>query len=104
MAKIAIVVVYDIVPGKEAEFSVLIREHARLTRQEEKGCLRFEVYEPLSLGELTKIPGRMMVSEQYADGAALEVHNANPRVPGLREKFKVLLQDRQVSIAEMVQD
>ena len=81
MAKIAITVVYDIVPGKEAEFSTLIREHARLTKQEEKGCLRFEVYEPLVLGDLTKAPGKMMVSEQYADRAALDVHNANPRVP-----------------------
>lgn len=100
MGKIAIVVQYEIVPGKEAEFAQVIREHARLTKEEEPGCLRFEVYEPLSLGDLKKIPGRMMVSEQYVDRAALDAHNANPRVPGLREKFETLLKDRQVTIAE----
>lgn len=102
MSKIAIVVVYDINPGKEAEFSEMIREHAKLTKQEEPGCLRFEVYEPLTVPGLQKMPGHMMVSEQYADRAALDAHNANPRVPGLRERFKTLLKDRHVTIAEML--
>ena len=103
MPKIAIIVDYDIAPGKEAEFNTLIREHARLTKEQEPGCIRFEVMEPFAHegpDKGKKFPNRLVVSELYDGYDALEAHNNSPRVPPLRERFKVLLSGRRVILAE----
>jgi (4S)-4-hydroxy-5-phosphonooxypentane-2,3-dione isomerase len=47
MPKIAIAVEFKIKEGQHAAFDAIIREHARLTLQEEPGCERFDVLQPL---------------------------------------------------------
>ena len=46
MARVAIVVEFNIKPGQHAAFDRLIREHARKTLDEEPGCQRFCFFQP----------------------------------------------------------
>lgn len=97
MPKIAIIVDYDIADGKEAEFTALIHEHARLTLSEEAGCLRFEVVKPIERNG-TPIPGKLMLTELYADEAALTLHENNPRMPSVRAATAPLLKSMKLTI------
>lgn len=57
----------------------VLEEHARRTLEEEPGCLRFDVLEPLDEAG-HPVPGRVVVCETYRDSMALEAHRANPRM------------------------
>ena len=99
MPKMTIIVEFDILDGQEAAFTRLISEHARLTLEEEEGCLRFEVVKPIER-DGTPIPNKLIVNELYADEAALTRHEQNPRMPGLRDKTGPLLAGRRLILAE----
>jgi quinol monooxygenase YgiN len=94
MTKLAIIVEFETLPGKEAEFLANIREHARATLAEEPGCLRFEVIKPVER-DGTPIPNKVMVNELYAD-------EANPRLPKVGEKNKPLLASRRLILAQLL--
>ena len=79
MPEMTIIVEFETLDGREAEFTALMRDHARKTLQEEPGCLRFEVIKPVE-PDGTPIPNRVMVNELYADQAALAAHERNPRM------------------------
>lgn len=100
MPKIAIVVDYDIVDGKEAELTALISEHARLTLSEEPGCLRFEVIQPIER-DGTPIPNRLMLTELYESEPAFAIHEKNPRMPSLREATGPLLNSVKITLATL---
>lgn len=101
MTKMAIIVEFETLPGKEGEFLANIREHARATLAEEPGCLRFEVIKPVER-DGTPIPNKVMVNELYADEAAVTAHEANPRLPKVGEKNKPLLASRRLILAQLL--
>jgi (4S)-4-hydroxy-5-phosphonooxypentane-2,3-dione isomerase len=92
---IAIIVEFETVDGSEQEFTRLISEHARRTREEETGCLRFEVIKPINR-DGTPIPNKVMVNELYADEAAITAHEQNPRMPPLGNAIRPLLVSRRL--------
>lgn len=103
MPKMTIVVDYEIHEGREAEFAALIKDHARRTRLEEPGCLRFEVLKPVD-DKGAPIANRMMVSELYADPAAVTVHGNSPRLALVRASLAPLLKSRKVTLAQAVDE
>jgi autoinducer 2-degrading protein len=92
---IAIIVEFETVDGSEAEFTRVIGEHARLTRDEEPGCLRFEVIKPINR-DGTPIPNKVMVDELYADMDAVATHEKNPRMKPLGAAIAPLLVSRRL--------
>ncbi|MFY7962047.1 MAG: putative quinol monooxygenase [Elsteraceae bacterium] len=101
MTKMAIIVEFETLPGKEEEFLANIREHARATLAEEPGCLRFEVIKPVER-DGAPIPNKVMVNELYADEAAVAAHEANPRLPKVGEMNKPLLASRRLILAQLL--
>ena len=102
MPAIAIIVEFEALEGQENAFLRLIREHAAKTVAEEPGCLRFEVIKPVER-DGTSVPNRVMVNELYESWDAVSAHEANPRMPGLREALGPLLKSRRLIHAEVVQ-
>jgi len=82
MPKLAILVEFEIADGREAELVALLAEHARLTLEEEAGCLVFDLIRPIER-DGTPIPNRLLLTEIYQDEAAVSIHEKNPRMPGL---------------------
>ncbi len=100
MPKIAIHVEFHPKPGCHAAFDALIREHARLTKQEEPGCERFDVLQPLK-ADGTRDEGRIMLVEVYKDRDAVTAHTQNPRMPKVREAYTPLIEKRVLTMCEM---
>lgn len=100
MPKIAIHVEFRPKPGSHAAFDALIREHARLTVEEEPGCERFEVLQPLNQ-DGSKDESRIMLVEVYTDRTAVKAHVANPRMPKVREAYEPLIAERILTMCEM---
>jgi autoinducer 2-degrading protein len=99
MARIAIVVEFRVKPGQHAAFDAIIREHAQKTLQEEPGCERFDVLQPVNKG--AKDETRIMLVEVYRDQAAFEEHGSNPRLARVREAYSPLIDSRTLHICEM---
>lgn len=99
MAEMTVIVEFETLEGAEPEFIRIIADHAQRTLHEEPGCLRFEVIKPLDKHG-AQIPNKVMVNELYADQAALDIHNANPRLEGLRTQFASLLKSRRLIVAK----
>lgn len=99
LPKITIIVEFDILEGQEAAFTQLISEHARLTLEEEEGCLRFEVIKPIER-DGTPIPNKLIVNELYQDEPAVRRHEQNPRMPALRAATGKLLAGQRLILAE----
>ena len=98
MPEIAIIVEFDVLEGAEPEFLQIIHDHAQRTLDEEDGCLRFEVYKPID-EDGAPVPNRIIVDELYADQAAVEAHNLNPRMNALRVLMDPLLKGRRKTVA-----
>jgi (4S)-4-hydroxy-5-phosphonooxypentane-2,3-dione isomerase len=96
MPKIAIIVEYEIADGKENELTECISEHARLTLEEEAGCLRFEIVKPIER-DGTPVPDKLLLTELYESEAALAIHEKNPRMPGLRAATAPLLKSMRLT-------
>ena len=100
MGQLTLVVEFEIMSGKEAEFEAAIRSHASSCLAEEPGCLRFEVNYPLD-EDGNRISNRMMANELFADKQSLLDHRATARWVRLSERFKTLLADRRLLLAEL---
>lgn len=96
---IAVVVEFTLKPGQHAAFDALIREHARLTQQEEPGCVSFDVLQPLANGAPDH--SRVMLVEVYKDSAAFDAHGKNLRLAKVREAYKPMIADRKLHLCEM---
>jgi (4S)-4-hydroxy-5-phosphonooxypentane-2,3-dione isomerase len=103
MPRMSIIVEYETHDGREEEFTALIKDHARRTLFEEPGCLRFEVLKPVDT-DGSPIPNRLMVSELYADHAAVAAHNGNPRLATVRSVLGSLVKSRRLILSELVSD
>ena len=89
-----VIVEYEIHEGAEGQFLSLLRDHALLTRQQEPGCLRFDIVRPIDEATREPIPGRLVLHEVYADDAALAAHMATPRLAGFRAATAPLVKSR----------
>jgi autoinducer 2-degrading protein len=103
VAQISIIVEFETQDGREEEFTSLMRDHARRTLAEESGCLRFEVLKVID-ADGTPTPNVVMVSELYADKAALAVHRDNPRMAGLRNAYTPMIKTRRLIMGEVLSD
>lgn len=103
MAQIGIVVEFETQEGREEEFTSLMKDHQRRTLAEEPGCLRFEVLKVVDAGG-GPVPNHIIVSELYADKAALALHRDNPRMGGLRNAYTPMIKTRRLIVAEVVSD
>jgi len=103
LPQISIIVEFETQDGREEEFTSLMKDHARRTLAEETGCLRFEVLKVVD-ADGSPIPNLVMVSELYADQAALAVHRDNPRMGGLRSAYTPMIKTRRLVIAEVLSD
>jgi len=100
MPQIAIVVEFETLPGQQAAFEAVIREHARRTRTEEPGCLRFEVLQVLDETG-ARVPNKLMVNELYADAAAVAAHRGTARIKEVGAALGPLLAGRRLIMAEV---
>jgi quinol monooxygenase YgiN len=96
---VALIVEFTLNPGAHAAFDALIREHARLTLQEEPGCQRFDVLQPT--GKDGADLAKLCLVEVYQDDTAFQAHAANPRLAKVREAYAPLVADRRITICQM---
>jgi (4S)-4-hydroxy-5-phosphonooxypentane-2,3-dione isomerase len=100
MSKIAIVGEFETKPGRHAEFETLIRNHAKKCLEIEPGTLRFELLHPFDEYG-TRIPNRLMVSELFADQAAVEFHRSTNRMAEVAAQFATLTERARLVLAEV---
>ena len=100
MARVAIVVEFTLKAGQHAAFDRVIREHARRTLEEEPGCERFDVLQPLGK-DGARDETRVMLCEVYRDRAAFEEHGRNPRLARVRDAYAPLVEARALTLCEM---
>jgi len=100
MPQIAIFVEFETLPGQQAQFEEVIREHARRTKADEPGCLRFDVLHVLDENG-QRVPNKMMVSELYTDAVAVAAHRATPRMKVVGAALGPLLASRHLMLAEV---
>ena len=91
MSRIALVVEFKVKPGKREDFLKVIRGHAAGTKQDEPGCLQFDVLIP-DEGENT-----VMLFEMYKDDAAFGVHVNSPRLKATRSAYEGLYESRTIT-------
>lgn len=101
MGNIALIVEYELHPGKEADFAARLREHGKRTREEEPGCLRFDVTLPIAR-DGTHLPGKVILNELYADLAALDAHEKSPRLAAMREANAPFVKSRKATLTEVL--
>ena len=64
---VGILATIKVKPGKEAEFETVFRELAGQVKQNEPGCLLYDLFR-------SKTPSTYVVMEQYANAEALAAH------------------------------
>lgn len=92
MSKVAIAVEFHVKPEHREAFEKIIREHARLSRETEPGCIRFDVLIP------KKDDGRVLLFELYADETAFQEHSSLPRLAETRERYKDMIVERRITV------
>lgn len=100
MPQIAIIVEFETLPGQQAKFEEVIREHARRTAADEPGCLRFEVLQVLDEAG-NRVPNKLMVNELYTDAAAVDAHRGTERMKQVGAALGPLLASRRLMMAEV---
>lgn len=99
--EIAIIVEFEAIDGRAADLAALLEEHARRTKEEEPGCLRFELFQQLD-AEGKPIEGRFIVNELYASDQAVRAHEENPRLARVRAGVAPLLKSRRLIMARIL--
>lgn len=91
MSRIALVVEFKVKPGKREDFLKVIRGHAAGTRQDEPGCLQFDVLIP------DEGDDKVLLFEMYKDAAAFDVHVKSPRLKATRSAYEGLYESRTIT-------
>ncbi len=100
MARVAIVVEFTLKADRHAAFDGLIREHARRTLEEEPGCERFDVLQPLGRDGAPD-ETRVVLCEVYRDQAAADEHGKSPRLVTVRHAHTSLMENRRLTLCAM---
>ena len=87
MSRIMIVVEFQVKPQHTSDFVALMKNHARLSRQED-GCQQFDVM------QAQDDPNHVLFVEGWRDQAALDVHMKVPRMEENRAKYTPWLVSR----------
>lgn len=95
MAKIALIVEFEIKPETAAAFRELMAGHARGTLEEEEGCLQFDLCVPQDS------PEKLYLYEVYRDQAAFDVQRDSARLARTRESYKDMIVNRTIAICEV---
>ncbi len=98
--RVAIVVEFTLKAGQHAAFDRIIREHARRTLEEEPGCERFDVLQPVGRDGAPD-ETRVLLCEVYRDQAAVDEHGKNPRLGAVRDAYAPLIEGRRLSLCAM---
>lgn len=95
MAKVALVVNFNVKPDCMDDFLAIIRPHAAGTLAEEEGCVRFDV--------LTAADGapNVILYEVYADQAAYDLHRGSERLQRTRAAYQAMIQDRTLTLCDL---
>ena len=100
MSMVVVLVEYEIVAATKADFMSIVRAHARRTKTEEPGCIRFDILEPLDeTGK--KSTDRVLLFELFRDQDALEKHRGSPNLPGYFADIKPLIRSRRPTYADV---
>ncbi|NKB57484.1 MAG: hypothetical protein GKS00_14255 [Alphaproteobacteria bacterium] len=91
MAKIALIVEFNVKAEHRVAFITLLREHAEGTVQEEEGCVQFDVLLPNE-------NGRVFLYEVYRDEVALKAHMASERLANTRSSYDGWIDDRTIHV------
>ncbi|MVA99232.1 antibiotic biosynthesis monooxygenase [Nitratireductor sp. CAU 1489] len=97
----SVIVEYETVAGREAEFCALMGEHARLTLEEEPGCLRFELLRPTG-EDGALLPRRFITSALYANQSALATHRRSARRKRVLAAMDPLTASRRLTVSRSV--
>ncbi len=103
MSQISIIVEFHLKPGQQEAFEELISAHARASKEQEPGCLRFDVLRPVEK-DGTPINDCVWLAELYKDKAAVEAHEASPRMPILGEKIGPMVVSKRLVYGAVVKD
>ncbi len=88
MSRMALVVTFEIAPGRVPDFLELVRGHAKRCLEREEGCVHFDVMVPRE-GD-----NEVMLYEIYADDKALEAHRATRHLAMFRERAAEMIAGR----------
>ena len=91
MAKIALIVEFNVKSEHREAFIAHIREHAAGTLDEEEGCVQFDVLLPNE-------NGRVFLYEVYRDEAALKMHMGSERLATTRAGYEDWVEDRVIHV------
>ncbi len=91
MAKIALIVEFQVKSEHRAEFITLMRGHAEGTLAEEEGCVQFDLLLPNE-------NGRVFLYEVYRDEAALKEHMGSERLSKTRAAYEGWYDDRVIHV------
>lgn len=90
MSRIMIVVEFEVKPQHTSDFVALMKNHARLSRQED-GCQQFDVM------QAQDNPNHVLFVESWRDQAALDVHSKIPRMAENRAIYEPWLVGRKAT-------
>jgi quinol monooxygenase YgiN len=90
MAKIAIIVEYDIAAENRAEFDRQLQKNVQETLQD-RGCLRMEILRHASE------PEHVVLNELWADAASIETHRQRPGHDASHQAIDRLLRGKRVN-------
>ena len=100
MARVAMAVEFNLKPGQHAAFDRIIREHARRTLEEEPGCERFDVLQPVGRDGAPD-QARVPLCEVHRNQAAADEHGRNPRLATARDAYAPLIENRRLTLCAM---
>lgn len=103
MARIALVVEFEVRPGCRAALLALLRRHAAACLADEPGLERFDVLEVMD-AEGRPDPGRVMLYEVFRDQAAREDHWTRPRHEATKAAFAPLVTGRTTRLCRLGPD
>lgn len=91
MAKIALIVEFQVKSDHRADFITLLRDHAAGTLADEEGCLQFDLLLPNE-------NGRVFLYEVYRDEDALKEHMGSERLANTRKAYEDWIDDRAIHV------
>ncbi|MEI6159069.1 MAG: antibiotic biosynthesis monooxygenase [Roseococcus sp.] len=103
MARIALIVEFEVRPGCQAALLTLMRAHAAACLAEEPGLERFDVLEVLD-AEGRPDPGRVLLYEVFVDAAARQAHWGFPRHEATKAAFAPLIFGRSSRLCRLGAD
>lgn len=105
VSKVALIVHFEIKPGRRADFVSHLRAHAADTLAHVEGCLQFEVLVPMETQfdapEREADLSHVYLYELYTNNEAFQAHVQSPRVARTRAGYADLIESRKIVRCEV---